>query len=140
MNVLNFFLDNVYLVLMAVVSGALLLWPLVRGGGSAGKVSTAEAVRLINRERAVLIDVSEPAQYAAGHAAGAKNIPFSQLATRTAELPKNKTLPLVLLCANGGRAGRGVAVLQQLGYSNACALAGGLTAWREASLPFEKST
>ena len=61
---------------MALTSGALLLWPLLKGGTGGGSVSTAEAVRLINREKGVLIDVSEPDEYAAGHAGGARNMPF----------------------------------------------------------------
>jgi len=70
-NVTTFLLENWVLVLMALTSGTLLLWPsLARQGG--GAVGAAEAVRLINREKAVLIDVSEPDEFAQGHAAGAR--------------------------------------------------------------------
>ncbi len=135
----KFFIDNWFLFLAAAVSGGLLVWPLVNksaGGGS--KVSTGDAVQLMNREKAVLIDVSEPAEYAAGHAAGAKSVPLGQLAASTA-LPKNKALPLVVVCPTGTRASRGVATLQKLGFENARALAGGLAAWRAANLPIEKT-
>jgi rhodanese-related sulfurtransferase len=136
----KFFIDNWFLFLAAAVSGALLLWPMLgKNAGGAGKVSTNDAVNLINRERAVLIDVSEPAEYAAGHAAGAKSVPLSQLETSAAALPKNKALPLVVVCATGSRAGRAVATLNKLGFANARALAGGLEAWRAANLPVEKT-
>ena len=102
------------------------------------KVSPAEAVTLINREKAVLVDVSEPAEYAAGHAAGAKNVPLASLESST-NLPKNKALPLVLLCPTGTRASRAVAILHKLGYENCRVLAGGFPAWRDANLPVEKS-
>jgi rhodanese-related sulfurtransferase len=135
----TFFLDTWYLILAAAVSGGLLLWPMwVRNAGGAGRVSTADAVKLINRERAVLIDVSEPAEYAAGHAAGSKSVPIAGLETSTA-LPKNKALPLVVVCPTGARAGRAVATLKKLGFENARALAGGTAAWREANLPIEKT-
>jgi rhodanese-related sulfurtransferase len=134
----TFLLENWHLILAAVVSGTLLLWPHIAGGARGGAVSTAEAVRLINRERAVLIDVSEPAEYAAAHAGGSKNVPFSKLES-TNDLPKNKALPLVVVCATGSRATRAVATLRKLGFANARALAGGLKAWREASLPVDKS-
>ena len=62
---------------------------------AAARSSPTEAVQLINREKAVLIDVSEPAEYAAGHAAGAKNVPLGQLEASSNDLPKNKALPLV---------------------------------------------
>jgi rhodanese-related sulfurtransferase len=134
----NFLFENYNWIwaLAALASGGLLLWPMLQRG--AGGVSASEAVRLINRERAVLIDVSEPAQYAAGHAAGAKNIPYDTLAS-SGDLPKNKALPLVVLCRNGARASRAAGILRGLGHENSRALAGGLAAWREANLPTEKS-
>lgn len=136
---MKFFIDNWFLFLAAAVSGGLLLWPMLnKGAGGAGKLSTNEAVQLINRERAVLIDVSEPAEYAAGHVAGAKSVPLGQIETSTS-LPKNKALPLVVVCATGARAGRAVVTLKKLGFDNARALAGGLEAWRAANLPVEKS-
>lgn len=133
----TFLINNWYLVLMALGSGLLLLWPQL-SGKTAG-VTTSEAVRLINREKAVLIDVSEPEEFAAGHAAGARNLPVAQIAAGAKALPSNKKLPLVLLCASGARAGRAANQLQKLGHEQIVVLAGGLRAWREANLPVEKA-
>lgn len=137
-SVVKFFLDNWMLFAIALSSGGFLLWPLVRGAGGSGSVGTAEAVRQINREKAVLVDVSEPDDYAAGHAAGARNIPLGQM-QGSKLLPANKTLPVLLLCANGSRSARAAAQLRQAGYEKAAAVAGGTAAWREASLPLERS-
>ena len=134
---LSFVIDNWYLFVTALVSGGLLLWPRLADGMGGAKVSAADAVRLINRERAVLIDISEPAEYAAGHAVGARSVPLAGLET-SRELPKNKSLPLVVVCPNGARAPRAVATLKKLGFENTTALAGGLAAWRAANLPIEK--
>jgi len=135
----KFIVDNWFLFLAAITSGGLLLWPmLTKNGGGAGRVSPAEAVHLINREKAVLIDVSEPAEYAAGHVKGARSVPLAQIDASN-ELPKNKALPLVVVCPTGTRAARAVATLKKLGFENAQALAGGLAAWREANLPVEKT-
>jgi len=136
---LQFFIDNWVLFLAALTSGGLLLWPTIKGSGAGGdKVSTAQAVQLINREKAVLIDVSEPAEFAAGHPIGAKNVPFGSL-EKSGDLPKNKTLPVVLVCPTGARASRAVATLKKLGHEKTHVLAGGLAAWREANLPVEKA-
>ena len=135
---MKFFIDNWFLFVTAIVSGGLLLWPMLGRAGGGAKVSAAQAVQLINREKAVLIDVSEPAEYAVAHAAGSKNVPLGGLETSNA-LPKNKALPLVVLCPTGARASRAVAILRKLGHENARALAGGVAAWREANLPIEKS-
>lgn len=134
----KFILDNYLLILLALVSGGLLFWPALRRQGG-GKVNATEAVRLINREKAVLIDVSEPGEYAQGHAGGARNVPLGSLDASSKDLPKNKALPVVVLCPTGARAGRAVAALKKLGFENATALAGGTSAWREASLPIEKA-
>ena len=134
----TFLIDHWYLVLAAAVSGGLLLWPALRGAGTAGGIGTAEAVRLINREKGVLIDVREPDEFAAGHAAGARNVPLGALADGKG-LPTNKALPLVLLCATGARAARGAAQLRKAGYEKAVVLSGGTDAWREASLPIERN-
>jgi rhodanese-related sulfurtransferase len=136
--VLEFLLKNWMLVLTALVSGGLLLWPSLKGRVGAGSVGTNEAVRLINREKAVLIDVSEPEEYAKGHANGARNVPLGKL-EGSKDLPSNKGLPLVLVCPTGARASRAAALLRRAGYEKAQALAGGLGAWREANLPVEKS-
>ena len=133
----KFFLDNWILFSLAATSGGLLLWPLLKGGTAAGSVGTAEAVRLINREKGVLIDVGELAEFEAGHAAGARHIPLGQLEGHK-QLPTNKTLPLLLMCPTGARAGRAATQLRKAGYEKAVAVAGGTAAWRNASLPVEK--
>ena len=136
---MKFFIDNWYLFLVAVVSGGLLFWQTFAKGATGGaKVSTRDAVQMINREKAVLIDVSDPAEFAAGHAAGSRSVPLANLQSSN-DLPKNKTLPLVVVCPTGSRATRAVATLKSLGFQNARALAGGLAAWREANLPIEKT-
>jgi len=139
----KFFIDNWYLFIVAIVSGGMLLWQTFGKGAIGGaRVSTADAVQLINREKAVLIDVSEPAEYAAGHAVGSRSVPLANLQSTgnvPSELPKNKALPLVVVCSNGNRSMRAVAALKNLGFENTKALAGGLTAWREANLPVEKT-
>ena len=135
---MKFFLDNWILFALAATSGGLLLWPLVKGGAVGGSVGTAEAVRLINREKGILVDVSEPAEFAASHAVGARNVPLAQLETSKA-LPTNKSLPILLLCPTGARAGKAAALLRKAGYDKAQPVAGGTAGWRDAALPVERS-
>jgi rhodanese-related sulfurtransferase len=135
----TFFTDpTVWLMaLAALVAGGLLLWPTIRGAREAG-VSPAEAVRLMNREKASVIDVSEPGEFAAGHIVGSKNIPIGRLEVAP-ELPKNKTLPVVLVCASGKRAAKAAKALEAKGYAKPVVLAGGLAAWKAANMPVETS-
>jgi rhodanese-related sulfurtransferase len=134
----NFILDNWYLIFLALASGVMLLMPVLKGAG-AGSLSAAQAVQLINREKAIVIDVCEPEEFAAGHVGGARNIPLGQLQERLPQVAKNKAVPVIMVCAKGGRASRAVGIAKGLGYDKAQALAGGLSAWREASMPVEKA-
>ena len=135
---MDFVLQNWYLFALAIVSGGMLAWPALAGAAGGERVTAADAVRLINREKAVLIDISEPAEYAAAHTVGARSVPLASLES-SRELPKNKSLPLVVVCPSGSRAPRAVATLKKLGFENARVLAGGLAAWRAANLPVEKT-
>ncbi len=123
------------MIVAALVSGGLLLRPTLSGARSGG-VSPAEAVRLMNREKATVIDVSEPGEYAAGHIIGARNIPIGRLEVAP-ELPKNKALPVVLVCASGKRAATAAKALTAKGYTQAVVLAGGMAGWKAANMPVE---
>ena len=136
---MKFIVDNWMLILIAVSSGAMLAWPLIRGTGG-GSLTAQGAVQLINRERAVMIDVRDAAEYAAGHATGARNVPLDQLEQKLPATVKNKALPVLLMCASGARAQRALAVAKKLGYEQAQVIAGGLKGWKDANLPVEKAT
>ena len=135
---MDFLQANWMLILVALISGSMLLAPMLTGGGGAG-ITPAAAVQLINREKAVVIDVCEPAEYQAAHVGGAKSIPLGELEAKLPGVVKNKATPLVLVCASGMRSGRAVGIAKKLGYENAQSLAGGLKSWREANLPIDKA-
>jgi rhodanese-related sulfurtransferase len=135
----RFFLDPItwLLILAVLASGGLLIWPALTRARSGG-VAPSEAVRLMNREKAIVIDVSEPGEFAVAHVAGSRNIPLGRLEVAP-ELPKNKALPIVLVCATGKRAAKAAKALHVKGYSKAVVLGGGLVAWKAANLPVESA-
>ena len=134
---MKFILDNWMLIAVALSAGGMLLWPVINGAGP-GALTADGAVQLINREKAVVIDVCEPAEFAAGHVVGAKNIPVGQLEGKLAGAVKNKALPLILVCQSGARSSRALGIAKKLGFENVQSLSGGLGAWRSANLPIEK--
>ena len=135
---MDFVINNWTLIAVAFVSGTLLLAPGIMAGARAG-LTPHNAVQLINREKGVVVDVSETEEFAAGHITGARNVPLNQLEQRLPEVVKNKALPLILVCPNGARAKRALATAKTLGYEKAVVLGGGLRAWKEANLPVEKA-
>jgi rhodanese-related sulfurtransferase len=135
----KFLIDNWMLISIALASGGMLVWPMVSSGINAGALTASGAVQLINREKAVVVDVGDTEEFASGHVGGAKNVPFSELESKLPGTVKNKALPLILVCPTGARANRAVAVAKKLGYEQVQALGGGLKAWKDANLPLEKA-
>jgi rhodanese-related sulfurtransferase len=132
----KFLLDNWMLISVALASGFMLFLPQLQ---SASGISAAEAVNLINREKALLVDVSEANEFANQRCSGSVNLPFGQLEEKIATVAKNKSLPVVLVCPTGARAKRAVGLLKKLGYENVQALNGGTKSWADANYPVEKA-
>lgn len=135
---MEFIQNNLLLVGLAVVSGAMLLWSFI-GGKVSGvtQVDTLEATRLINQE-ALVLDVREDKEFAAGHIPKARHIPLGALSSRLGELEKFKNKPIVVNCRSGQRSARACGILKKHGFEKAVNLAGGIMAWESAHLPVEK--
>ena len=134
---MDFVRNNLLLFVTALVSGAMLLWPLVRRSTGGPWVNPAQATHLINREDAVIVDVREPAAFAAGHVLGAKNVPLARLDAPTPELLKRKERP-VIVYGEGDGTGKAAGALKKLGFTRVIQLSGGIKAWQDAGLPVEK--
>ena len=131
---------NMLLLGLAVSSGCMLLWPLIsRPFRQTHEVGAFEAVQLINRRDAVVLDVRDTGDYAAGHITSARHIPEAQLSGRMKELDKYKSRPIVVSCRTGSRAPAVSGALRKQGFPEAFALSGGIAAWQQANLPLEKS-
>jgi len=131
---------NMLLFGLAVSSGVMLLWPFVsRSFRQGNEVGAFDAVQLINRRDAVVLDVRDTGDYAAGHITNARHMPEAQLADRMKELEKFKSRPVVVCCRTGSRAPAVSAALRKQGFAEAFALRGGIAAWQQASLPLEKN-
>ncbi len=136
---MTFIQQNIWLLLIALASGGVLVWPLIsRKLSGATEVGPMEAVQLINRKDAVMVDLREPAEFGGGHAPNARNIPQSQLDKRAGELAKLKDRPVILVCQTGGRSHAVTAQLRKAGLGQVMVLSGGINAWQQANLPVEK--
>jgi rhodanese-related sulfurtransferase len=125
--------------MIAVASGALFIWPTIAKLFSRGReVGVAEAVQLINRKDAVVVDIREPNEFKSGHIPHARNIPVDRINERGKELEKLKTKPLLLVCQTGSRSAQACGGLLKDGFAQAVALSGGMAAWQQAGMPVEK--
>jgi len=122
----------------AVVSGGMLLWPLLgRRFSSMKDVGTHAATQLMNRD-ALVLDVREAKELADGKLPSAVHIPLSELDKRVGEIAKHASRPVVAYCARGQRSRAAGGPLSKAGFKDIYHLTGGLAAWRGAGLPVEK--
>ena len=132
----EFIANHLILVSLFVAILTLLLWNIF-GSSLSGlsKIGPAEVTRLMNHEKALLLDLRAAADFSSGHILSARNIPAAELEGRQKELQKHKKNPIILCCSrdsDGIKAGR---ILKFAGYEKIYSLKGGLESWRNASLP-----
>jgi rhodanese-related sulfurtransferase len=82
---------------------------------------------------AVVLDVREPAEYRHGHLPGATNLPQADLASRLAELPRDR--PIFVLCQGSFRSLRAGQFLKQVGFEQVASVRGGTAAWEAEGRP-----
>lgn len=137
---MQFFLDNIFLILAAFISGGLLVWPLATRGSSARQVNTLGATQLLNAEDALLIDIREAAELSKGQVPQATHMPGSTLASQMNEISRlaqsgKKPRPVILMCASGFRSTQAGRKLRKAGIAEVYSLEGGFDAWKQAGLP-----
>lgn len=136
---MDFFKSEYFWLAMMLISGAMLFFPmLMRGVSGAKNVSAGEAVQLINREHAVVLDVRSAEEFAGGHIAQAINIPVGELAMRLGELKKYQEKPLLVNCQAGMRSEKACAILAKSEFKQLYNLTGGINGWAQAQLPLSK--
>jgi rhodanese-related sulfurtransferase len=129
----QFFIQNLWLIALAVISGGMLLFPTLQRGGA--RVSILQATQLVNQNKGVFVDVRDPADYAAGHIRDARNIPAAELKARSSELDKFKSKTVIVVCSSGSQSARAVSQLKSAGFAEVYSLEGGLAAWQAQGLP-----
>jgi rhodanese-related sulfurtransferase len=131
---MEFIQQNLAWIGLALVSGTMLVWPMLTGTG-VDSLSPAAATMLMNREDAIVLDVRESSEWSTGHIAGSRHITLGQLDKRMSEIEKYKARPIIVCCASGNRSGSACGKLKKAGFEKVFNLGGGLASWREANLP-----
>ena len=136
---MQFVAHNWYLfVALFAVLFMLIYGPLRQRMSGVQRISTPEAVRLLNHEKAVIVDVREPDEYRSGHIPNAINVPLSGFGGSLGQLEKYKSRPVIVCCRTSQRSARAALTLRQNQFANVQVLAGGITGWQGDSLPVEK--
>ena len=135
---MSFLQSNIALIVAALASGGMLLWPILTRRSS-GEVGTLVAVQMINYKDGLALDVREGSEYDAGHLPNSRHIPSDKLEQRLEELEKFKDKPIVLIHRSGtNSSGKSRSILRKNGFAHVYDLAGGIDVWRQANLPIVK--
>ncbi len=134
---MKFIIDHIFLIGIVLLSGGALLWPALTMRGKTA--SALQATQMMNRGKAIILDVREVAQFAAGHVREARNIPLGELKSRLGELEKSKSRTIIVVCQKGTRAAAAAKTLEKAGFEDVVCLDGGLGAWQTLGLPVAKS-
>lgn len=136
---MEFIRNNILLIGLALGSGIMLILPAFKkGAGGVPNLGTTEAINLINRNHALVLDVRDDAEFAGGHIVDAKHIPLAKLGERLKELAKYKDKPLLVNCQRGVRSAKACDILRKAEFTQVNNLQGGMDAWLAAKLPVVK--
>ena len=101
----------------------------------AKSVLPIQAVQMLNRDDALMLDIRSASDFESGHIINARNIPSADLKARIGELNKFKDRPIVVCCATGTTSGAALRELSSAGFEQVHSLKGGISAWRSDNLP-----
>lgn len=136
---MQFVIDNILPITIAIFSGSMLLWSFFgnRIRGISG-VDCSSALQLINHKNALVLDVRSDEEYKSGHILDALPINLSKLKERIGELEKYRERPMVVVCHSGNRSTAACVMLGKKGFPQVYNLTGGMAAWQKAGLPVHK--
>ena len=134
---MNFILDHLLTVAIAVISGGALLFTSLAPRGR--QATPLQVTQMMNRGKATaVVDVRSTEEYAAGHLRDAKSMPLADLGNRIGELDKAKVKTVIVIDQTGNRAAKAERLLKAAGFADIYSLEGGVAAWTAAGLPLTK--
>ncbi len=133
------FIQNHWMLFLAFLFVFLLvvIVEFIRAKRGALQITAHEAIRLMNHQNAVVVDVRSNDAFASGHIVNAVSIPLNDLENKLKKLDKYKSQPIILVCANGLES-RTASNLLEKHQIKTHILANGLRGWREADMPLVK--
>ncbi|WP_455201431.1 rhodanese-like domain-containing protein [Kaarinaea lacus] len=133
---IDFATNNIILVAAFFIILFLLLRTYISPSG-AKNVTAMEAVRLMNHDNALVLDVRTQEEYQKSHIANSVSIPLGLLSSRIAEIQSRKSDPVILVCQSGNRSMQAARTLKNSAFDKLHNLSGGMLSWEQANLPTE---
>lgn len=122
----------------AAIITVLIVTELMRLARPFKELTPAALTNLINRDNALLVDLSGQAEFEKGHIPGARHVDMAQFDPEHKDLAKARELPVVVCCKTGNKSTKAAQRLAKAGFKHVYMLAGGVDAWRGAKMPLAK--
>ena len=136
---IDFVVENpLYFIGLIVVLGFIIKLETSRFTRKYNMVNTNEAVKLMNNDDTIVVDVREDKEIKSGIIQGAQHITLGQLPDRMGHLGTNKQVPILVYCKSGTRSSSACQSIVKAGFENVSALTGGILSWEAANLPTVK--
>jgi len=118
------------------LAAALVLALTLTACGNTYQTVSVQDLRAASEPNRIVLDVREPSEYAAGHVAGARLLPLSQLQSRLDEVPADR--PVYVYCHSGNRSKQASEILAKAGKKDIRDVRGGILAWEAAGYPITR--
>lgn len=134
----EFVVENWYLfAALVVIIGLLAAEPLLKQASGVKSVSVFEMPQL-TREKSIVVDVSEPADFKKAHIPEAVNMPAKSLSKDLKPVEKHKNKNVILVCRMGNKSQSVAKQLTRNGFEKVYVLSGGMGAWEKENLPVKR--
>ena len=131
----QFIVQNALLIIIAVIAAVSLAMPLINTRRFGPMVSSEQAVSLINKQNALVVDVRAQKDFKRVRIANAVNIPANEIQNRLGELSKDRTI--IVVDNSGNMSAAASKLLRGVGFTKVYVLDSGLVGWMRDKLPLE---
>tara|TARA_R110002096_G_scaffold196928_20_gene379911 strand:+ start:1662 stop:2084 length:423 start_codon:yes stop_codon:yes gene_type:complete len=135
----EFFTNNIILfVALGIIIALIIRMEIKRAMRGFKDVTPTEAVQLINKQDAIMLDVRESNELSQGSIRDSKHLALSVLKQRVDELKTHAEKPIIAYCKTGNRSSAACEILKKNNFTNVMSLKGGIEGWKTANLPMVK--
>lgn len=131
----QFIVQNALLIIIAVIAAVSLAMPLINTRRFGPMVSSEQAVSLINKQNALVVDVRAQKDFKRVRIANSVNIPANEIQSRLGELSKDRTI--IVVDNSGNMSAAASKLLRGVGFTKVYVLDSGLVGWMRDKLPLE---
>ena len=131
----QFIVQNALLIIIAVIAAVSLAMPLINTRRFGPMVSSEQAVSLINKQNALVVDVRAQKDFKRERIANSVNIPANEIQNRLGELSKDRTI--IVVDNSGNMSAAASKLLRGVGFTKVYVLDSGLVGWMRDKLPLE---